>query len=231
MGEYVVTLDFDMATGFERKGAILEGIEAKKINKTEAFKVEACLCTMNGNNATCLVEKLKQNSEFDLCIFTLSDVMQIDSFTSMDMEQNGSIKFSPIVNSRTNPFTEVFTNQAYLKQDSKGAWKVCNAARVSSRVVSAFFIDKKLDPVIIKGSVLLGFGPTSTNRRKLLEDAKDTEESQFSAEVLLDLGNARMKAETTDSKTKPNMLNFVAIIAGCVAIIAFVIVVYLKKKN
>merc|ERR1712151_972425 len=214
-----VALSFDLEAGFEIANVSLEGIEAKKVNKTESFNVDACICTMDGNNATCVAKKLKQNSEFDLCIFSLADVMEIDEVTSMEMEQNGNVKFSPIVNSRANPFTQVVTNQVYSKKDSTGAWKEHNAARVSSRVVSAFFIDKALDPVIMKGN------------GKLLEEIKDTKESQFATKVLLDDGSAMMKAETTESAAKSNMLNLVAIIAACVVIIAFAIAVYLKKKN
>jgi len=230
--ETVVTLDFDMTAGFVIKDVSMEGIEAMEVNKTQSFNVDACICSVDGNKATCSAKKLKQNSEFDLCIFSLSDVTEINSIISMEMEQSGEVKFSPIVNSNTNPFTQVFTNQNLMKQDSNGAWKMFNGARVSSRVVSAFFVDKKMDPVIVKGSVLLAFAaPTQKRNRKLDEDVKDTEESQFAAKVLLDDGSATMKAETTESYSNSNMLNLVAIIAGCVAVIAFAIVVYLKKKN
>jgi len=230
--ETVVTLDFDMDSGFEIRDSSLEGIEAKKVNRTETFKVDACLCTMDGDKAACSAKKLRQNSEFDLCIFSLSDVMEIDSITSMTMEQNGNVKFSPILNSRANPFTQVFTKQTYTKQDSTGAWKVYNAARVSSRVVSAFFTDKKLDPVLMKGSVKLAFaGRQSGRSRKLREDVEETEEYQFAAKVLLDDGSAMMKAKTTETKVKSNLLNIIAIIAACIVAMAFAFAVYLKKKN
>jgi len=230
--ETVVALSFDLEAGFEIVDVSLEGIEATKVNKTESFLVDTCMCTMDGNNATCVAKKLKQNSEFDLCIFSLAGAVEIDEVTSMEMEQNGNVKFSPIVNSKANPFTQVVTKQVYSKQDSTGAWKEHNAARVSSRVVSAFFIDKALDPVIMKGNVLLAFADqTSKGNRKLLEEIKDTKESQFATKVLLDDGSAMMKAETTESTAKSNMLNLVAIIAACVVIIAFAIAVYLKKKN
>merc|ERR1719291_1558923 len=226
--ETVVALSFDLEAGFEIVDVSLEGIEAKKVNKTETFLVDTCMCTMDGNNATCVAKKLKQNSEFDLCIFSLAGAVEIDEVTSMEMEQNGNVKFSPIANT----FTQVVTKQVYSKQDYTGAWKEHNAARVSSRVVSAFFIDKALDPVIIKGNVLLAFADqTSKRNRKLLEEIKDTKESQFATKVLLDDGSAMMKAETTESAAKSNMLNLVAIIASCVVIIAFAIAVYLKKKN
>jgi len=230
--ETVVTLTFDMDSGFEIRDTSLEDIDATKVNRTESFNVDACICTMDGDKATCSAKKLRQNSEFDLCIFSLSDVLEIDSITSMEMEQNGNVKFSPILNSRANPFTQVLTKQSYRKKDSTGAWKVYNAARVSSRVVSAFFTDKKLDPVLMRGSVKLSFaGRQSERSRMLLEDVEETEESRFAAKALLDDGSAMMKAKTTDTKTKSNLLNIIAIVAACVVAMAFAFAVYLKKKN
>jgi len=230
--ETVVTLKYDMNSGFEIRDISLEDIDATKVNKTESFNVDACVCTMDGNKATCSANKLRQNSEFDLCIFSLSDVLEIDSVTSMAMEQDGNVKFSPILNSRANPFTRVLTKQTYTKQDLNGDWKTYNAARVTSRVVSAFFTDKKLDPVVIKGNVKLAFAGTQAERsRRLREDVEDDEESQFAAKVLLDDGSAMMKAKTTDTKAKSNLLNIIAIIAACVVAMAFAFAVYLKKKN
>ena len=92
-------------------------------------------------------------------------------------------------------------------------------------MVSSFFVNKKLDPVIIKGRVLLAFaGPILARNRKLL---KDTEALQSNAKTLLDYGSAMMKLDTTDANAKSNILNLVAIITACGAIITFAIDMHL----
>ena len=58
--ETVVVLNFDVTTGFETKDTTLEEIEAKKVNRSESFKIHARMCAMDINKATCFATKLKE---------------------------------------------------------------------------------------------------------------------------------------------------------------------------
>merc|ERR1719507_929302 len=86
--ETVVTLNFNMTANFEIKDVDLEAIDPDTVVGNASYTVDACICDVDGNVATCLAKKLEQNAEFDVCVFSFSDVMTIDTVTNMEMEQN-----------------------------------------------------------------------------------------------------------------------------------------------
>jgi len=96
--ETVITLKFDKTGDFKIKSVAIDSIDSSNIrqNETFYFNIDAWICEVKGNSATCLDNRLNQNKEFEVCVFYLSDAMMIDSVEEMTMIQDEEVKVVPV---------------------------------------------------------------------------------------------------------------------------------------
>jgi len=245
--ETIVTVNFNMTNNF---GIIVKDIDVVPIDPStfitnESFEVDACICEVEGNNATCIAQKLKQNQEVEVCLFSLSDVMMIESVQNMEMVQDNEAKFSPVTDRQSNALTQSVTNQRYLKTNDNLEY---NAAHVSTRVVSALFRDKPVSQVIIRGKLNLDFADAGQQISRTLVQQKRPDVTQasggdsesggadktelFALRVLLDDGDVKSgdKRDAFSDPTTKTLILF-SIISSIVFGIAIVVAIYIEGKK
>jgi len=207
--ERIITMNFDMANSMAPTEVSYRKVDPSVVTFENSFKVDACVCDVLGNSTTCLAKPMIQNQQFDLCIFSLSDMAMIDSVNKLQMLQENVVKYKPIVDGLDDPLTKSITRRRWLKTNDGHKY---NGARITARVISSFFMNRPLHPVIIRGEVLLTLTSAHDNdRRSLYSGDHETELQSFAimfqpgdnvvSKVTRNINDARTpKADSSDRK-------------------------------
>jgi len=239
--ERIITMNFDAVNAMAPIHLSHRKIDPSVVTLQHSFKVDACICDVAGKSATCLAKTMKQNQQFDICIFSLSDVVFIDSVRNLQMVQDNKVKYKPITDGLDDPLTKSITHQKFTKTNDGYGY---NAARVTTRVISSFFMDRPIPPVTIRGDVQLVFSDANQNDgRRLLESGhRVTEYQQFGIMFQPDDDVVSMVTRFADDTMAPMPTAYsadrkidssgVALAAFCVsgAIAAFVMV-YMERRS
>merc|ERR1711862_726975 len=134
------------------------------------------------DNNICRVEnKLKQNDNFNVCVYATSPLIKNIDIVDMKMVQGdeGNKVVEDLV---TDGVENLFSKKITSDEGCVVGGKQYNGAMVSTLITSKFFAGTEPKPVLIQGNVDLGF----VKRRKLKEVNRDeTKEGKFQLGVPL----------------------------------------------